>query len=152
MGPGDTADMLHRIKRALMARSVAAVDPRNPPMVINARVPLVMYTDAVSGVEVDVSVCNHGGVFKSRFVQQLVKFDERFEALYRLVSLGLSCLCTACVLPSASMWNMLYCTHQLPTIGKGWPKLMPTERFLYKYQMKSFATAAAAAVSGKVVG
>lgn len=85
MSPVDTADMLHRIRRALMSHRVASADPSCPPTVINARVPLVMYTDAESGVQVDISVCNHGGAFKSRFIRELSQFDTRFEALYRLV-------------------------------------------------------------------
>ncbi|WIA15235.1 hypothetical protein OEZ85_001910 [Tetradesmus obliquus] len=88
MSSADLADMLHRIRRALIARGVAGTaDPSNQPMVINARVPLVMFADAASGVAVDISVCNHAGAFKSRFTEQLVAFDERFEALYRLVKL-----------------------------------------------------------------
>jgi hypothetical protein len=67
MSSSDLADMLHRIRRALIARGVAdTADPSNQPMVINARVPLVMFADAASGVAVDISVCNHCGAFKSK--------------------------------------------------------------------------------------
>lgn len=86
MHPGDIADMLHRIKRSLINHRVST-----DAMVINARVPLVMYTDAESGVQVDISVCNHSGVFKCRFIKMMTQFDDRFEALYRLVS------CCGCI-------------------------------------------------------
>jgi hypothetical protein len=67
MSSNDLADMLHRIRRALIARGVADTsDPANQPMVVNARVPLVKFADAASGVAVDISVCNHCGAFKSR--------------------------------------------------------------------------------------
>jgi hypothetical protein len=76
--------MLHRIRRALIARGVADTsDPTNQPIVVNARVPLVMFADAASGVAVDISVCNHCGAFKSRcvvFVQGAV-----LPNMYRLM-------------------------------------------------------------------
>jgi hypothetical protein len=69
MSSNDLADMLHRIKRALIARGVAdTADPCSQPMVINARVPLVVFADAATGVAVDISVCNHCGTFKSKCV------------------------------------------------------------------------------------
>lgn len=53
--------------------------------VIRARVPLIAFVDAQSGVAVDISVCNHGGTFKSLFTRELSQFDPRFVSLYRLV-------------------------------------------------------------------
>lgn len=54
--------------------------------VIRARVPLIAFVDAQTGIAVDISVQNHGGVFKSNFTRELCQFDARFVSLYRLVS------------------------------------------------------------------
>eukprot|EP00879_Flechtneria_rotunda_P009972 GHRR01010428.1.p1 GENE.GHRR01010428.1~~GHRR01010428.1.p1 ORF type:complete len:233 (+),score=67.02 GHRR01010428.1:248-946(+) len=87
LSPTDTAAMLYRIKHALVNRRVAAADPLNPPTVINARVPVLTYTDGVLGLHVDITLCNHNGAFKSRFIWELAQFDKRFEIVFRLVKL-----------------------------------------------------------------
>jgi hypothetical protein len=85
MSSADLADMLHRIRRALISRGVAdTTDPSNQPMVINARVPLVMFADAASGVAVDISVCNHCGAFKSRCVCLVLPHQQRRLCCFRI--------------------------------------------------------------------
>ena len=54
--------------------------------VIRARVPLVAFVEAQSGIAVDISVSNHAGTFKSIFTRELSQFDARFVTLFRLVS------------------------------------------------------------------
>jgi DNA polymerase sigma len=54
--------------------------------VIRARVPLIAFVEAHSGVAVDISVDNHSGTFKCIFTRELTQFDARFVTLYRLVS------------------------------------------------------------------
>jgi hypothetical protein len=54
--------------------------------VIRARVPLIAFVEAHSGVSVDISVDNHSGTFKSIFTREITQFDARFVTLYRLVS------------------------------------------------------------------
>eukprot|EP00878_Enallax_costatus_P025364 GHUV01027135.1.p1 GENE.GHUV01027135.1~~GHUV01027135.1.p1 ORF type:complete len:293 (+),score=34.25 GHUV01027135.1:344-1222(+) len=137
MSSADTADMLHRIRRALISRRVAAADPLNPATVINARVPLVMYTDADSGVAVDISVCNHGGVFKSRFTREVMQFDDRFEALYRMVSVGGFTHVSWCISRSVTVilrqqidwpWFIQCSSADSQLAGQGWHTFITSTR------------------------
>lgn len=71
--------------------------------VIRARVPLIAFVDAQTGIAVDISVQNHGGVFKSNFTRELSQFDSRFVSLYRLVS-GTHCTYNAGVRVAHRKW------------------------------------------------
>ncbi|CAI7803937.1 unnamed protein product, partial [Closterium sp. NIES-54] len=58
---------------------------RGVQIVAHARVPLVMFTDAATGIACDLSVGNGTGVFKSTVLRSLLRFDARCRPLLFLV-------------------------------------------------------------------
>lgn len=53
--------------------------------IVQARVPVVKFTEAATGVKCDLTVCNDLSVVKSDFVKRLGGLDSRFVDVVRLV-------------------------------------------------------------------
>ncbi|CAI5940527.1 unnamed protein product [Closterium sp. NIES-64] len=74
-------NILHAIHYRLLHTGMA----RGVQIVAHARVPLVMFTDAATGIACDLSVGNGTGVFKSTILRSLLRFDARCRPLLFLV-------------------------------------------------------------------
>ena len=55
--------------------------------ILGARVPIIKFVDAVSGLDCDIAVGSSGAVFKSAVMGLLAQHEWRFGALVRLVKL-----------------------------------------------------------------
>eukprot|EP00877_Chromochloris_zofingiensis_P005779 jgi/Chrzof1/15201/Cz09g31130.t1 len=89
LSPREAVRLLHSISRNLQKHQIPAYDGLSPfdRVVACARVPLIHFIDRQTNIDCDVCLCNHAGVFKSRFTALLAGVDDRLGALYRVVKL-----------------------------------------------------------------
>jgi DNA polymerase sigma len=74
-------NVLREIMRTLRKKGIG----RKIQFIPQARVPLLVYESSLYGISCDVSVDNHQGRVKSKIVQLITSFDERFTDMVLLI-------------------------------------------------------------------
>lgn len=85
LGRDDRKALLQKLRNAVGGYGLAKPGPPGPRVIEAARVPVLKFQDAATGLEVDVSIGNSDAVFKSRVLGRLLSLDPRAPALVRIV-------------------------------------------------------------------